>query len=174
MVSAFLTLPLVYISYKLENRIDFEATVIQATIQVSGTFLFVIILLYSKRLLNIFFNFHDTDRNIDLMLIASVVTGALSFVALYFTQLKESVQYLVIVVMLVQGIVQFQFGYKLLKLPNDLGGMLKPYCYANMATGIFLASMLLIPLAILVSAISDLMLGTIFFSMSRLVKDKMV
>jgi hypothetical protein len=46
---------------------------------------------------------------------------------------------------------------KLLKLPDDLGGMLKPFCYANMATGIFLASIVLIPLGILTSAISDLM-----------------
>jgi len=68
--------------------------------------------------------------------------------------------------------VQLQFGYKLLKLPDDLGGMLKPFCYANMATGIFLSSIVLLPLGILASAISDLMLGTIFLSVSKSARDK--
>lgn len=172
MTSAFFTLPLVYLSYKLEARNDFDATVIQTIIQTSSTFLFVTIIMYLKKLLNFQYNFHDTDRNIDIMVLTGAVTGIFSTVALYVPSLKESVEYAVIVILIVQGIVQLQFGYKLLKMPDDLGGMLKPFCYANMATGIFLASIELIPLGILASAISDLMLGTIFFSVSKLVADK--
>ena len=37
--------------------------------------------------------------------------------------------------------------------------MLRPFCYANIATGILLASIVLIPFGILTSAISDLMLA---------------
>ena len=172
MASAFLTLPLVYLSFKLEGRIDVKATVIQTIIQAFGTVLFVAIILYFRKLLNVLFNFHDTDRNIDLMIVTGAVTGIISTVALYLPSLKESVEYAVIVILIVQGVVQLQFGYKLLKLPDYLGGMLKPFCYANMATGIFLASIVLIPLGILASAISDLMLGTIFLSMSKSARDK--
>jgi len=175
MASAFLTLPLVYLSYILENRTDILATVLQAVIQISGTVLFIAIVLFLKRLLNSRFKFHDTDRNIDLLIIASVVTGVLSLGPLYFTPLKESLGAVVIVILIVQGIVQVYFGYKLLKLPYDLGGMLKPFCYANMATGIMLVSVVLIPLAIVISAVSDLMLGTIFFNLSRLAeKDDLI
>jgi hypothetical protein len=170
MTSAFLTLPLVYLSFKLEGRIDLEATVSQTIIQIFGTVLFVAIILYLRKLLNSLFNFHDTDRNIDLMIVTGAVTGIISTVALYVPSLKGSVEYAVIVILIVQGIVQLQFGYKLLKLPDDLGGMLRPFCYVNMATGIFLASIVLIPMGILASAISDLMLGTIFFSVSRWLK----
>lgn len=172
MASAFLTLPLVFLSFKLDGIIDFKATVIQTIIQVSGTFLFVSIIIYLRKLLNSLYNFHDTDRNIDLMILAGAVTGIISMVSLYVPPLKESVEYAVIVILILQGIVQLQFGYKLLKLPDDLGGMLKPFCYANIATGIFMASVILIPLGILASAISDLMLGTIFLSVSRLVSGK--
>ena len=172
MASAFLTLPLVYLSFKLEGRIDVKATVIQALIQTFGTFLFVAIILYLKKLLNSLFNFHDTDRNLDLMIVTGAVTGIISPVALYAPPLKASVEQAVIIILIVQGIVQLQFGYKLLKLPGDLGGMLKPFCYANIATGIFLASIVLIPLGILASAISDLMLGTIFLSVAKSVRDK--
>lgn len=170
MASAFLTLPLVYLSYLLEGMIDSYAAVIQTIIQISGTVLFVAIVLYLKRLLNSHFNFHNTDRNIALMIIASIVTGVLSSAALCYPPLKEPIGTVVIVILVALGIVQVQFGFKLLKLPNDLGGMLKPFCYANMATGILLASVVLIPLSILASAISDLMLGTIFFNMSKLAR----
>jgi hypothetical protein len=172
MASAFFTLPLVYLSFKLEGRIDLEAAVIQTIIQIFGTVLFVAIILYLKKLLNSLYNFHDTDRNIDLMIVTGAVTGIISTVALYALSLKESVEYAVIVILILQGIMQLQFGYKLLKLQDDLGEMLRPFCYVNMATGILLASIVLIPLGILASAISDLMLGTIFFGVSKLLKNK--
>ena len=167
MASASLTLPLLYLSFKLEGRIDLKAADIQTIIQVFGTFLFVAIILYFKKLLNSHFKFHNADRNIELMIAANVVTGVLSIVALYLTPLQESIGSIVIAILVIQGIVQAQFGYKLLKLPNELGGMLKPFCYANMATGILLVTIILIPLGIVVSTISDLMLGTIFLNMSK-------
>lgn len=168
MASAFLTLPLVYFSYLLESRTDVVAGFLQASIQISGTCLFVAIVLYLRRLLNRVFKFHDADRIINLLVLSSIVIGVLSMGTLFVSPLKESLESAVIVMLIVQGMVQVQFGYKLLRLPYDLGGMLKPFCYANMATGIMLASVLLIPLGIVISAISDLMLGTIFFNISRL------
>ncbi len=128
-------------------------------------------MLYIKRFLNSIFNFRTTDRNIDLMIITGIVAGVLSVAGLYLTPLKESIGYAGIGILMVQGIVQAQFGYKLLKLPYDLGGMLKPFCYANIATGILLATIVLIPFGIVVSALSDLMLGTIFFKISACVRD---
>lgn len=171
MSSAFLTLPLVYVSYKLDNKVDLTATVIQTIITVSGVVLFTIIVLYLKKFINSFFKFHSTDRNLELMIVANIVVSVLTLVVIYFPQWKESTEYVVLAVVVAQGVVQTQFGYKLLKLPNDLGGMLKPFCYANMATGILMASIVLIPLGIVVSAISDLMLGTIFLNMGKLVRN---
>jgi hypothetical protein len=171
MASAFLTIPLEYLSSTLEARTDLEATVLQTIIQIFGTILFLAITMYIKRFLNCIFNFRTTDKNIDLMIITGIVAGVLSVAGLYVTPLKESVGYAVIGILLVQGIVQAQFGYKLLKLPYDLDGMLKPFCYANIATGILLATIVLIPFGIVVSALSDLMLGTIFFKISACVRD---
>lgn len=171
MASAFLTIPLEYLSFSLEDRTDSEAMILQTIIQIFGTILFLVIMLYIKRFLNSIFNFRTTDRNIDLMIITGIVAGVLSVAGLYLTPLKESIGYAGIGILIVQGIVQAQFGYKLLKLPYDLGGMLKPFCYANIATGILLATIVLIPFGIVVSALSDLMLGTIFFKISACVRD---
>ena len=171
MSSAFFTLPLVYVSYKLDKTVDFVSTVIQTVIAISGVILFTLIVLYLKRFINSFFKFHNTDRNLELMIAANIVVTVLTLAAVYFSQLQESIEYAVLVIIVAQGIVQTQFGYKLLKLPNDLGGMLKPFCYANMATGILLATVVLIPLGIVASAVSDLMLGTIFLNMGKLVRN---
>jgi len=168
MASAFFTLPLVYLSFRLEGMNDSYADIMQILIQTFGTLLFVAIVLCLKRLLNAAFDFHATDRNIDLMVMASIVSGVLSIGVFSFPAFKESLQSAVIVILVALGIVQIQFGYRLLKLADNLGGLLKPFCYANMATGIFLASVVLMPLSIIVSALSDLMLGTIFFNMATL------
>ena len=170
MSSAFLTLPLAYLSYRLEGSGQLYANEMQTFIQVSGTFLFVAIALYLKRFLNSLFTFHATDKNIGLMVMGSIVTGILAISLYSFPAFKESLGYALIVVLVLLGIVQIEFGYKLLRLPNDLGGMLKPFCYANLATGILLATVVLVPLSIPVSALSDLMLGTIFFNMSLNIK----
>jgi hypothetical protein len=171
MISAFFTLPLMYLSFRLEGRIDATASIIQTVMQLAGTLLFVALLLYFRKLLHAQFTFHDTDRSIGLMIKAGVIAGVLTVLSLYVTSLKETTALAVIVILVAQGIVQVQFGYKLLKLPDDLGGMLKPFCYANMATGIMIASVVLIPVGALVSAITDLMLGTIFFNIARRVKE---
>lgn len=172
MASAFLTLPLAYLSFRLEGSVDAYANGIQTFIQAVGTLLFLAIILNLKRFLNSFYKFHDTDKNIALMVMASMAAGAVVIGMFTFPALKESLEPVVIAILVVQGIVQAQFGYKLLNLPNDLGGMLKPFCYANLATGIFLATVILIPLGILASALSDLMLGTIFLNMAKRVQEQ--
>ncbi len=171
MLSAFLTLPLVYVSYKLENKADLITIIVQTVITLSGAVLFTFIVLYLMKFIHAFFKFHRVDRNLLLLIVANIVVAVLTLVAIYFTQLKESIEYAVLTVVVAQGIVQTQLGYKLLKLPNDLGGMLKPFCYANIATGVLMASIFLIPLGIVASAISDLMLGTIFLNMGKLVQN---
>jgi len=170
MISAFMSIPLLYLSYRLEGRLDITALGIQAVMQIAGTLLFVALILYLRKLLNAHFGFHDTDRSIGLMLKAGVTAGALTVLSLCFTPMRETAALAVIVILVAQGVVQAQFGWKLLKLPHDLGGMLKPFCYANMATGIMLASVVLLPVGVLVSAIADLMLGTIFFNLARQIK----
>ncbi len=172
MTSAFASLPIVYLSWKLDGRADTTATIMQTVIQLAGMLLFVAITLYLKKLLNAQFKFHGTDRNIDLMIKLNVTAGILAVSALYFTSFKGTIGIAVIVLLVAQGVIQAQFGYKLLKLQDNLGGMLKPFCYTNMATGIMIASVVLLLVGAAVSAISDLMLGTIFFHVARLVRAK--
>lgn len=171
MIGAFIALPLTYLMFKLEGRGDLTAQTIQTLIQLFGTVLFVVITRYMKTLLNLQFAFHDTDRYIDLMIMANVVAGVLVLAGLFFSPLKETLGIAALVIMVFQGIVQIQFGYGLLKLQENIGGMLKPFCYANMLTGLCVASVVLIIVGVVVSAIADLMLGTIFLNMAKQVRE---
>ncbi|MGB9080077.1 MAG: hypothetical protein WCD00_02180 [Desulfuromonadaceae bacterium] len=170
MIGAFIALPLTYLMFKLEGRANLTAQTIQTLIQVFGTVLFVVITRYMKTLLNLQFAFHDTDRYIDLMIMANVVAGVLVLAGLFFSPLKETLGIAALVIMVFQGIVQIQFGYGLLKLQENIGGMLKPFCYANMLTGLCVASVVLIIVGVVVSAIADLMLGTIFLNIAKQVR----
>jgi hypothetical protein len=171
MFSAFIAIPISYLTFKLEGEIDFTTLVIQASLQLFGTVLFIVITRFMKKLLNEQYSFHDTDRQIDLMIMANVGAGVLVLVGLFFAPLKETLGIAALVVMVFLGIVQIQFGYRLLKLQENLGGMLKPFCYTNMLTGICIASVILIIVGVAVSAVSDLMLGTIFFNVAKLVRE---
>jgi hypothetical protein len=170
MTSAFVSIPLSYLAYRLEDSVDAAGTLVQAALQVAGAILFVAITLLLKRFLNSIMRFNDTDRNINLMIIANVVAGVFVLVGLYVPRIKEVAGIAALIIMVFQGIVQIQFGYKLLKLQSSLGGLLRPYCYLNMATGICVASIMLIIPGVVVSAISDLMLATIFFNAAKQLK----
>jgi len=167
MFSAFIAIPAAYFTFKLEGGADSTTIMIQALLQLFGTLLFVVIARYTKKLLNERFAFHDTDRNIDLMIMANVVAAVMVLAGFVFPMMKETLGIAALVIIVFIGIVQIRFGYRLLKLPDDLAGMLKPFCYSNIATGICIASLFLLIVGVLVSAISDLMLGTIFFSLAK-------
>jgi hypothetical protein len=143
----------------------------QGGMQVVGTGLFVVITLMLKRFLNQVFGFHLTDRSIDLMVIASVVAGLVTLGGICYPAISEAANMVAVVMMVIQGVVQIWFGYKLLLLPHNLGGLLKPFCYLNMVTGACIASFVLVLIGVVLSAVSDLMLATIYFSIAKELKE---
>lgn len=167
MASAFLALPIAYLSFSFEGGTNSYSEEIQTVIHASGTLIFLTIFLYLKKFLNSRFSFHATDTTIAFVVMAQMVTGTVVLGIYSFPALKESLTSLLIIIQVVQGLVLIRFGFNLLKLPDNLGGMLNPFCYATIATGILSATVILLPLGMLASAISDLMLGTIFFNAAR-------
>ncbi len=171
MASAYATVPMAYLAFMLEGRGDTVGTAMQVGLQVVGTLLFVAVTLILKRVLDRLFSFHDTDRNIDLMVMATVGAGGFLMGGLFFPGIRGSTEIAAVVLLVFQGVVQLQFGYKLLKLRNNLGGMLKPFCLLNMATGLCISSIMLILPGILLGALSDLMLATIYFEIAKELKE---
>jgi hypothetical protein len=163
MANALLTIPVVYLSWHLEGRSDLPATLLQTGMQLLGAALFLVILLCFRRFIHDRFAFHAADQSINLLLKTTVVLAGLTVAALQIPPVKESAGIVLFILIAIQGIIQFRFGRQLRNLPDPLNGLLQPFCYANMVTGLLSASIVLIPVAVVSSAISDVMLGTIFF-----------
>ena len=59
------------------------------------------------------------------------------------------------------------FAVKLLRLQDDLFGLLKPYAYATMAAAVCFATVILAPVGLFIDAAATVMLGIIFLRAAR-------
>lgn len=163
MVSAILTLPLSLLSLHLAGRQDEMARAAQLALQWSGTLIFLVLTLLFRRFLVSNCRFSKANGIINALILLNLLYAALSSYAEYLPPSDERITPLITGLVVLLGLLQAGLGIRLLQLESDLGGMKRPYCWLNIVTGMFLASILLVPLGIVVSAISDVMLGTIFF-----------
>lgn len=124
--------------------------------------LFIFIFSSLKDLLNTRFNFRDTDIFISVIIWVNVSSGVISVIGILFTALETVAGVIATVLIVPYGIVSIVFAIKLLQLPDTLHGMLKPFAYTSMAAGLCFASIVLIPVGLLTSAITDIILGIIF------------
>lgn len=171
MLSAFIAIPFSYLTFTLDSATGTEALIMQLCLQLFGTVLFVVITRFTKKLFKAMCGFHAVDQSLNLMIMANIASGILVMAGLLNPPLKETLSTAALICMVGGGIIQIRFGYTLLKLPFNLDGLLKPFCYTNIITGICLASVVLILAGVAFSAISDLMLGTIFLNLARHVKE---
>lgn len=167
MISAAITLPFFWWSLVNQGDKALYIRIADAAIQVVGTVLFVLLCVLLRRFIRGRFGFTAADRVIDLLIISNLVIAVLSLVMLAFPELETAVTQVMLIAIVTMGLLEARLGYMLLALPDDLGGLRKPYAYLIMLCGVFLASIILAPIAILLGAVADVMLGTIFFQASR-------
>jgi hypothetical protein len=163
MVSAILTLPLFLVSITLADRDDQIANTIQLALQWTGTLIFLLLILLLRRFLVFNCLFKKANSPIALLILLNLLYAGLTSFADYIPNGEERITPLAMGLIVLLGLSQAGLGIRLLQLENDLGGMKRYYCWLNILTGLFLASILLVPLGIIASGISDVMLGTIFF-----------
>lgn len=167
MISAVLSLPLFLLSLHFEGRHDDLARIVQLLLQWGGSGIFVALTILFRGFLVRNCRFRKADAIIAGLIALNLVYAVVSSTGLVVPRLEEQLPSLLAPLVMLLGIAQAGLGMRLLALEHDLGGMKRPYCWLNIITGVCLASLLLIPLAIVTSAISDVMLGTIFFHEAR-------
>jgi uncharacterized membrane protein len=96
------------------------------------------------------------------LIYAYVALSALQVLGAVIPPLQATVGIVGLVAIVPLGIISIVFAVKLLRLPNNLHGMLKPFSYMSIATGFCYALIILMPLALLTSVIADIILGIIF------------
>ncbi|HVF09827.1 MAG TPA: hypothetical protein VNA16_03445 [Abditibacteriaceae bacterium] len=136
---------------------------IEAILGVVSLALYLSLMLRIKQFLNERFNFHEADALLNVMILANTVGTGLVLMAIVITPLESLSEWLSVLTCVVLGVVGIIFSIKLLRLPDDLCGLLKPYAYTYMVGSVLTASVVLLPLAIIVGVASSIMLGMIFF-----------
>lgn len=123
-----------------------------------------------KTLLNERHRFHEVDALIVMIIILScllTLVGMGSQIALIALGLSSVGKIFFLIPILTLGItlaaISIVFAAKLLRLESDLGGLLKPFVYINIAGAICIATIILAPLGLVLDAVSNILLAMIFF-----------
>ncbi len=161
--SSLFTVPAVAMSFYLESTEGADSRMIQAVLILVSLGLFIYILLSLKQLLNVRFRFHDVDIYISYLLWGNLSLSLFLFLALANQEFESAVSILSVLAYIFFGILSVLFAKKLLRLPYSLYGLLKPYCYITLASGVCFITVILIPVGILTGAVTDFILGIIFF-----------
>jgi hypothetical protein len=161
--NALIAIPSLAMSWFLETVKGIGPMLSQAILTVVGLGLFLYVIYSFRRLLNGRFKFHDVDIYISLMIWGNIVLAVLSLLSLGTANLESFMEILTVAALIVFGILSIMFATRLLRLSGDLYGLLKPFSYTQIVSGICLASVFLLPVAILVGAVADVILGVIFF-----------
>jgi hypothetical protein len=164
--NAILTIPIFAMSLFLVSQSGSTAKLLAMILAGVSFILFIFIFLSLKGLLNTRFGFHDTDILINMLIWVNAVSFALPFLEL-FPALEKLAAVVPLVVIVLSGIVLILFAVKLLRLSDTLHGMLKPFAYTSLATGVCFATIVLIPIGLLVSIIADIILGIIFLRVAE-------
>lgn len=167
MSSAMLTLPMFFLSIQLEGRHDDTARAILLSLQGVGSFIFVALAVVLRNFLNRNCAFNKANAIILGMIILNCVYAAASSATLFVPQGEERLDSILAALIILLGIAQAGLGLRLFALENDLGGMKRTYCWLNIITGVCLASLMLIVVGVIASAVADVMLGTIFLQEAR-------
>ena len=155
-VSAVTTFPILIISFVVSGG-GRPASSILSFISLG---LFVYIFHSLRRLLNEEYDFHLVDSYINFLIWVNVGGTVISAVA---TQPDAAFAILTLIALVTLGIVTIVFAITLMKLEDQLAGLLKPFCYLCIAQGVCMASIILIPLGLLASVAADVLLALIFF-----------
>ncbi len=161
--SALFTVPAVAMSFYLESMEGTETRLAQAVLIATSLGLFVYILFSLKRLLNVRFRFHDVDIYISYLLWGNLSLSLFLFLALANKEFESAVSILSILAYIFFGILSILFAKRLLRLPYSLYGLLKLYCYITIVSGVCFITIILIPAGMLAGAVTDFILGIIFF-----------
>lgn len=167
MASAILGIPLLILSHPFSESKYIAPIVLLTVMQLAGLCLYTYLYSFLKTFLNLRFSFHETDNYIDFLVMTNIFVTLAGIAGYFLTAFREPLELFSLLLVISFGTVQLLFGIKLLQLSDSLQGMLKPFCFLSILTGIFITTIVLLPIASFTGAITDVMLGTIFFQASE-------
>ena len=161
--NAIFAIPSIAMSWFLDSIGGAGAKLSQAILTLVSLGLFLYVIISLRKLLNYRFQFHEVDIYISLLIWGNVILAVFSLLSLGSRGSEWFMNILSIVSFIVFGILAIMFATRLLRLPGNLHGLLKPFGYTQIVSGICFITVFLSPVGIIVGAVADAILGVIFF-----------
>lgn len=161
--NALFAIPSIAMSWFLDSMDGIGPVISQAILTIVSLGLFLYIISYLRKLLNIRFQFHGVDIYISLLIWGNVALAALSLLSLGSKGLEWVMNVLSVAAFIFFGILSIIFATRLLRLPGNLYGLLKPFSYAQIVCGICFITVFLSPVGVIAGSVADVILGVIFF-----------
>jgi hypothetical protein len=164
--SAVLTIPLVLAEAVAQAD---ETRLLRDLLGLFATGISVYLYLTLRELLQVRFAFHEANAAIGFLIGMSIALFALSLLAHVATRPPSEtlLGLAVTAAAAAAGGGLIIFALRLLRLQDRLYGYLRPYAFANIALGVCLVSVVLVPLGIIASVIADTLVALIFFAAAR-------
>jgi hypothetical protein len=162
-VSAVLTIPLVLVELSAQAH---DLRLLRDLLGLVATGLSIYLYLTLGELLQVRFGFHEADTAIRFLVGVVVVLFGLSLLGHVATRhpFDSVLGYVSTAAAAALGVGLIVFSFRLRRLQDRLYGYLRPYAYANLALGVCLASVVLLPVGIVASVVADALMALIFFA----------
>ena len=161
--NAIFAIPSIIMSWFLDTGEGMGPKLSQAILTLVSLGLFLYVIIFLRKLLNYRFQFHEVDIYISLLIWGNVILEIFSLLSLGSRGFEWLMNILSIVSFIVFGILAIMFATRLLRLSGNLYGLLKPFCYITIVSGICFITVFLSPVGIIAGAVADVILGVIFF-----------
>lgn len=166
--NALITLPVFFYSLLLEGNKRAISSGLQLILISAGCTAIAVFLMVSlRKYVLIKKGFDSIKKPILFLIIGYLISFVLSTVNMIFPSGEKMAALIAVVSLIILGLLQVHLGIRLFHLDHSLNGFRKPYSILLIVTGLLTASIALSPIAMFSSAVSDIMLGTIFLQAAK-------
>ncbi len=171
-VSAVLLFPEIGLA-ALSEFVSTGFDILVIPIHIANAIIGVYILLRFRQLLNQEFDFHAADNLLTTLILINVVSSIVSLVSLSVGFLgigvsgKDALSIVFVVLFVIYNFVTIAFGVVLIRMERDLFGMLYPFAYTSIGSGVCGATVILAPVGLLAAMAALVMQGMILLRAGR-------
>jgi hypothetical protein len=170
-ISAILLIPEIGLGV-LVGFMESDLKVVVVLIPIANLIIGVYILYTFRRLLNQEFNFHSTDAIVTILILLNILSFILGVIELGYGMFvmdwgRNYDLTVVTSVLVFYSIIAIVFAVMLLKMKEDLYGLLRPYAYVTITSGVCGSTVVLSPFGLLAAIVALVIQGMIFLRAER-------
>jgi hypothetical protein len=171
-VLAVMLIPQIGLSI-LDELVSKKLNIFMIPVHVINALIGLFLLITFRKLLNNEFNFFKVNSLITIQIIISIAIGVIGIIGATGELLGMGKGFEVMIAMITlaffvpYNIVMIIFGVQIQKMEDDMFGLLKPFAYATIGSGICGATVLLIPIGLLFAMTALVIEGMIFLRANR-------